>query len=879
MKHPPQNVKSDTSTPRGAMSTMEQTGGAQIGALNNLEDKLEEVRLQNPPVNRAPGQLQSHLSPSSPEFPGNLPTEFYQPSQSLPFYGDDDFLEGLEDHSTTTMLPPSESPSLRNEAAFSWPEAGPFENLVRASETGTAPSARIERHEYRGFSPLYFADHKYLAGDRLTRQDILCAVCQDPEDLLRAEKKLVLGTLEQIRNRQYCPICRMVAFTLEKCIKQLITSKPETCLESTLCTLVPHNTPVGQSMEVIYGGYPCGRVGTSRINSSLKMQYILSVMARNDVADFVLNRFNRCLSMHPGCQIKKAKPIEMLLFDTRDMCLVSVKSNGRNIPYIALSYVNGGAPMMKTKRKNLERYHQVGAFGSGDCLPQTIQDAIKLTKAVLHRYLWVDTLCIVQDDFTKYSQIEMMDQIYAHANLTIVALSGNTANDYLPGVQKNTRYPLTVMTYFTDKKGDRRFLESSLLDYEQMLKISPYETRAWTFQERILSRRCIYLSNHQAVFTCGEQIVHEIDWLSLQVQTVQFDPLTHSWLPRDIEAPRDAALDEHPEHKSKMIKWTNLHKFSTLDINNQSSLFECWRMYGWLVSTYSGRILSYSSDILNAFQGVTSQLEKKWQTTFIQGLPLKLFLCSLIWFPSVPLCRRIINNAYASTNLAMAQFPSWSWAGWFGEVFFPVDDISTRMGFQFRIISLMLMTNSNTNSTLLKPETGSLGNVSQRLDLQETTTFRSASIIRLECETISLTDLRFKKIKTSMTGDMALNEASAIIDPYGHRCGILLDFGEASTLEPHLKGELELILLAEMRPRLSNSGGSTIFLRNTSFHEAIEDYYSKQDIYTWKILTVMMIKREQSSQSGRWRSRVAIGYFHSEVWAMLSPYKSTIHLI
>jgi hypothetical protein len=58
-----------------------------------------------------------------------------------------------------------------------------------------------------------------------------------------------------------------------------------------------------------------------------------------------------------------------------------------------------------------------------------------VTKELHIRYLWVDALCIVQDDLSeKYTQMAIMAQIYLHAAVCLVAAAGSDANAGLPGV-------------------------------------------------------------------------------------------------------------------------------------------------------------------------------------------------------------------------------------------------------------------------------------------------------------------------------------------------------------------------------------------------------------------------------------------------------------
>lgn len=74
-----------------------------------------------------------------------------------------------------------------------------------------------------------------------------------------------------------------------------------------------------------------------------------------------------------------------------------------------------------------------------DCwsqIPQTTRDAIQLTQRMNRRYLWVDSLCLIQDDEVDMkTDIESMNSIYELDTLTIVAANAQKANAGLPGVK------------------------------------------------------------------------------------------------------------------------------------------------------------------------------------------------------------------------------------------------------------------------------------------------------------------------------------------------------------------------------------------------------------------------------------------------------------
>ncbi|KAF8850430.1 HET-domain-containing protein, partial [Acephala macrosclerotiorum] len=106
--------------------------------------------------------------------------------------------------------------------------------------------------------------------------------------------------------------------------------------------------------------------------------------------------------------------------------------------YIALSYVWGNSNSAQLKRKALRFDDRGSPFARlPQKLPQTIEDAIHVTRSLGERYLWVDSLCIIQDSAPdKRTQMEHMDAIYSSAFVTIAAASGSEANAGLAGISR-----------------------------------------------------------------------------------------------------------------------------------------------------------------------------------------------------------------------------------------------------------------------------------------------------------------------------------------------------------------------------------------------------------------------------------------------------------
>jgi len=123
--------------------------------------------------------------------------------------------------------------------------------------------------------------------------------------------------------------------------------------------------------------------------------------------------------------------------DVVDRCVVDSPSNDQT--YVALSYVWGKANLPRLTASTKEEYRRTGSLTENN-LPRVIADALKVTNSLNERYLWVDCLCIMQDDEAdKLEFIPQMDSIFGFAAVTIVAACGNDAHTGLAGVTPGSR--------------------------------------------------------------------------------------------------------------------------------------------------------------------------------------------------------------------------------------------------------------------------------------------------------------------------------------------------------------------------------------------------------------------------------------------------------
>ena len=173
--------------------------------------------------------------------------------------------------------------------------------------------------------------------------------------------------------------------------------------------------------------------------------------------------------------------------------------------YAALSYVWGpGQGGLKCTTKTLEGMMKDNALRSDRYTPSTIKDAMEVCRRLALQYIWVDRLCIVQDDdgLREY-EIRRMAGIYSIAVLTIAAVDGKSAQSGLCGVSKRMRKPQVSAAF------DGLEVFDVLPGYQHSVPDSPWSSRGWTYQEMCLSKRLLLFTEHQIFFRCASHICYE----------------------------------------------------------------------------------------------------------------------------------------------------------------------------------------------------------------------------------------------------------------------------------------------------------------------------------------------------------------------------------
>jgi Heterokaryon incompatibility protein (HET) len=296
--------------------------------------------------------------------------------------------------------------------------------------------------------------------------------------------------------------------------------------------------------------------------------------------------------------------------------------------FVALSYVwekDGpvdGEPY-KTTRSNVSVHLQHGGLESVlEQLPNVIKDTIRLIQRLGIRYLWVDRLCIVQDSKRSFRlNAATMNLIYGQAYLTICAADGENAKTGLKAMEggESERQLAAEVS-----PGLQLLVTRSP---ENVIQDSKWNTRGWTFQERLLSPRCLIFAEEKIYFQC-----------------------------------RRTAMSEDIHTDSNRSSWGLDSTNSPLQVFNQIERRSIW-FYMLCVSLYTKRELTKAKDIIAAFDGMSNAVEKTMRAPFCFGLPTSHFDFALLWQPKGNLSRRI---EFKKNEFEGDEFPSWSWTGWKG---------------------------------------------------------------------------------------------------------------------------------------------------------------------------------------------------------------------
>ncbi|KAF1937613.1 HET-domain-containing protein, partial [Clathrospora elynae] len=209
------------------------------------------------------------------------------------------------------------------------------------------------------------------------------------------------------------------------------------------------------------------------------------------------------------CQVAEA-PLPARVLDIKSASpegIALYESKGEFGRYATLSHVWGTTNPFETKKTNIETHKNGIDIGQ---LPPTFSDAITLARMLDICYLWIDALCICQDDDVDWSrEAANMANIYSNACIMLSATGSEDDSEGLPFVSSKRSPPIYETFECTTNGTVGNVHAFSILREvaafprnDVLLRDEPLSQRGWALQERWLTHLILHFGSKQMFFEC-----------------------------------------------------------------------------------------------------------------------------------------------------------------------------------------------------------------------------------------------------------------------------------------------------------------------------------------------------------------------------------------
>ncbi|EPE29058.1 hypothetical protein GLAREA_00216 [Glarea lozoyensis ATCC 20868] len=281
--------------------------------------------------------------------------------------------------------------------------------------------------------------------------------------------------------------------------------------------------------------------------------------------------------------------------------------------YCTLSHCWGKIPMLKLEKANYKDFMQEIPWYK---LTKTFQHAILATRNFGFKYIWIDSLCIIQNDESDWStESSRMASVYKNTSLNLAATAGSDGNSGL--FFEQDRRDLWVPSLHLPKSSKTLYLHGNF--FEPVSK-STLLSRGWIVQERWLSPRTLHFTKDKLRWECGHGLASE------------------------------TSPEIRPRYIPVEIKDYSVHKDRNVGHN----------LWSRIVQTYSSCYLSEERDRLVALSGIAREMYRKTQDGYLAGLWKSSLPTDLVW--------RSLHVTQEPTRTKRYRAPSWSWASVIGPV-------------------------------------------------------------------------------------------------------------------------------------------------------------------------------------------------------------------
>jgi hypothetical protein len=311
---------------------------------------------------------------------------------------------------------------------------------------------------------------------------------------------------------------------------------------------------------------------------------------------FLMNAYNSCLSGHAGCRRGSSYRPKRVIDISEPLYRLYEPDSRMEGDYVALSYSWGDKGLPMTTMETYEG-RKLG-FGQ-ETVPIVFRDAASIAQRLGIKYLWVDTLCIIQDSTADWEeQAAQMGDIFEGSALTIAASASPDPGVSLFGARRDEYQAIELVSDVNEVFKDvvfkvrRKIARGIHSKTGRSLELDPLETRAWALQEKLLSTRLIAFTGGELQFSCRT---------SRSCECRQ----------KSYSSPPLFSVPSHISSLEQYLKWS--------------------KNWSKVVEEYSGRNLRIPEDKLPALSGLASKFALATGFAYIAGLWKETLMYDLSW--------------------------------------------------------------------------------------------------------------------------------------------------------------------------------------------------------------------------------------------------------
>lgn len=401
-------------------------------------------------------------------------------------------------------------------------------------------------------------------------------------------------------------------------------------------------TPKGNNrLSVCVNGAPCYftvMATENNIVSDIVTARPVYTDTKSDLTFKAINGWLAKYGTHPECGHISDSPLPTRLIDVAsgDQEVRLVSTNNAEGRYAALSYCWGGTQSGKTLRASFAvRQQHINI----DELSETVRQAIQTTRRMGLRYIWIDAICIIQDDETdRTKEISQMCDIYRQAYVTIVAASAASSSEGFLQIRRTPSSTTNVPFWAANGKlGSVSLVPEGHYDDSS----ESVNARCWTLQERLLSRRLVIFASHTIQLQCQREIVNSGDSMNLSAG------VSSQRLPSSLLQP--------------------ITKIDASDLG-PNAMIEFWKR---VITMYSERQIQRTEERLVALSGLAHAFCQALNLNYLAGLWSGATLPFMLLWEADYESKQPAYEAYIA--------PTWSWASHPGRISYPNSHTLSKM--------------------------------------------------------------------------------------------------------------------------------------------------------------------------------------------------------